>query len=178
MVSWQNLTWLFFHKIASVHNSKNDKYYKQFFEAFKVILPCSICRNHYNKMIENNKFDIEKNINNNNLFNWTIDMHNNVNINNGKSAWSYEKARRFYKSTYITTNLTKHFLLNYAFYNYRKGSEKTKQLINMTEAFIFIFPRENIRLKLIEFNNKFNINKQKYRKWVTAVLLIIKNHMR
>ena len=68
--------------------------------------------------------------------------------------------------------------MNYIYYNYRKGPEKTKNVIAMNESFIYLFPRHHIREKLIEFHKKFSVNRDNYKKWVTAILVIIQNGMK
>ena len=57
-MSWQNLTWLFFHKLTLNQEKGNNLYFKKFFGAFKSIIPCSICRDHYNEVIQNENQNI------------------------------------------------------------------------------------------------------------------------
>jgi hypothetical protein len=177
-MSWQNLTWLFFHKLTLNQEKGNNLYFKKFFGAFKSIIPCSICRDHYNEVIQNENQNISKNTEKMNLFNWTIDIHNNVNLMHGKRKWSYKEARKYYRSTFLTPTLTKEFIMQYIFYNYRKGPEKTRNLIEMTKALLYIFPRHHVRHKLIEFHKKFPVTKENYQKWITAILLIIRKEMK
>lgn len=178
MYSWQNLTWLFFHKLTLNQEEINKENFKKFFRTFKVIIPCSICRNHFNQQIQEKEKNIGLNVENMNLFNWTVDIHNQVNAMHGKRIWSHKEARKYYSSFFLTSGLVKKFLMHYIFYNYRKGPEKTKNIIEMNEAFIYLFPRHHIRQKLIEFHKKFPVNRDNYKKWVTALLIIIQNGMK
>ena len=75
--TWQNLTWLFFHKLSLNQAPNKNEYYILFFNSFKTILPCSFCRNHYIKMIEEDQNNLRKNINKKNEFNLSIDLLNN-----------------------------------------------------------------------------------------------------
>ena len=84
LLTWQILTWQVFHKISLNYNEKYRGKYIIFFESFKTIIPCSICRNHYISKLNGPNFNIENNINSNNLFNLTVDLHNSVNAKNKK----------------------------------------------------------------------------------------------
>ena len=79
---WGPFIWSLIHNIA--YKIPSDKYfviYKQFYINFyyslKNIIPCPICRNHYNTLINNNN-PVKCN-NKQSIIQWTIDIHNKVN---------------------------------------------------------------------------------------------------
>lgn len=54
---------------------------------------CSVCRTHALKYLKQNPPELKIN----NLFQWTVDFHNDVNHHKGKQVWSYTKAYNLYK---------------------------------------------------------------------------------
>ena len=174
---WQNATWLFFHKLSINQDMSKNSHYEKFFESFKILIPCSICRNHYNQMLNEKKFNLKNNIKNNNLFHLTVDMHNNVNTRTNKLIWDYQKARNHYNSFYLNFKDIKKFILIFVNFNYGKGPDKTQNLIKMIKSFTHIFPKYNCRQKLIEFQKTKELNKKNLIQWVTAYLLIIRYEM-
>ena len=47
MSDWHQLTWKFFHKISLYYDPLYKDYYITFFESFKKLIPCKVCRYHY-----------------------------------------------------------------------------------------------------------------------------------
>ena len=170
--SWQNLTWIIFHKVTLNTNHEFNYKYEEFFDCFRIIIPCSICRNNYNDKLNSDNLSVKNNYNN--LFNWTIDLHNSVNNKTGKPSWDHDKARQYYLKLYLSSSMIKSFLFNYIRYNYLKGPLKTEKLISMISCFIHIIPRHGLRNNLVQFYNKFNLNRENFKKWISAALLINK----
>ena len=123
--SWQPLTWIIFHTLALNYNDLYREHYITFFNTFKVIIPCSICRGHYNQHISKENMIIENNMNKERIFEWTVDLHNSVNISHKKRVWSYDEARNFYNLNNFNNKLFKSFLYEYIKLNYKKTPEKT-----------------------------------------------------
>ena len=98
MTEWQRITWHLFHTISLNYNEKYNDQYIKFFNTFKVIIPCRICRNHYIQNINKENMQIENNINSDRIFNWTIDLHNSVNKMHRKKTWTYDNARNYYQN--------------------------------------------------------------------------------
>lgn len=92
---------------------KND--YKQFFLLLKTVLPCTKCAIHYKYNLEQLPLTNEI-LNNKQLFiKWVIDLHNSVNLLNGKPIINYEIALELIKKS----STCKHDLFNYTlFYLY------------------------------------------------------------
>lgn len=177
MYIWQHVTWLFFHKLSINQNPNKNIHYENFFNSFKTLIPCGMCRNHYINMVNQESYNIKKYTTDNKLFDLTVDMHNNVNRRTLKRHWNYINARKHYNSLYLDYYTIKRFLLTYIYHNYKKGPEKTNQLFIMIKSFTHIFPRNGCRNKLINYLKVIKPNKDNFEKWITAYLIIIKNEL-
>ena len=92
---WGPHGWKFLHFVALGYpNNPSDidkQNYKNFFTLVGDILPCSLCSNHYKENLIKypiNDKVLEDKIN---LLNWTIDIHNEVNLTNNKEQITYDK---------------------------------------------------------------------------------------
>lgn len=101
---WGPGAWKFIHSVALTYPNKPSeeikKHYYDFFENLQYILPCPKCRNNYKDHL--NKFSLTNALENNiKLFNWTVDVHNEVNKLNNTKIYSYNEALSLYldKST-------------------------------------------------------------------------------
>lgn len=140
-MEWHQLTWNIFHKISLYYDDTYKNYYLTFFESFKKIIPCEMCRKHYINNINNNFY---KSINEGNIFEWTIDLHNNINASNNKRLWTYNEAKEFYKNNDIDLKI---FMYKYI-KNFRY-KENIDPLINMIKTIPYIY---------YEYNKKRNNN--------------------
>lgn len=71
---------------------------KDFLCNLSVTIPCKNCSRHYNKYIQNHRENLQKICSDkNNLINFLIDIHNEVNKRNNKPVLSYEDAKNLYK---------------------------------------------------------------------------------
>jgi len=97
---WGPSAWTFLHYITlgyptcPTEEQKNN--YKQFFYSLQNILPCEKCKEHFSNNIS--KIPLTDDILNSKekLFNWLVDIHNQVNIITGKKELSYEEAFKIY----------------------------------------------------------------------------------
>ena len=111
---WGPHGWYFLHSITLAYpdNPTNDDkmYHKNFFESLKNILPCEKCRNHYDQTLTT--YPIEKHLENKeSLFKWLVDVHNRVNIDNGKREYSYDEVTKLYENMY-SKNKNGYFISN------------------------------------------------------------------
>ena len=92
---WGPHGWKFIHFISLGYPrqpSDDDKNnYKNFFNMIPNILPCTICSNHFKENLI--KYPLTDDIMNDRikLLNWSIDMHNEVNLINDKPIIDYEQ---------------------------------------------------------------------------------------
>jgi hypothetical protein len=92
---WGPHGWKFIHFISLGYPRKptdDDKNnYKNFFNMIPNILPCSICSNHFKENLI--KHPLTDDIMNDRikLLNWSIDMHNEVNLITNKQIIDYEQ---------------------------------------------------------------------------------------
>jgi ATP-dependent Zn protease len=95
---WGTPGWKFIHIVALSYPdnpSNNDKInYKNFFTNLENILPCKICANHYKENLIKHKLTDYVLSSSDELFNWTVRMHNEVNILNNKQVIDYDTARQ------------------------------------------------------------------------------------
>ena len=92
---WGPHGWKFMHYVALAYPTKptleQKNEYKTFFESIQNILPCGLCSHNYKKHLKELPIDdsvLESNIT---LLKWTIDMHNKVNVLNGKREYNSEE---------------------------------------------------------------------------------------
>jgi len=93
--TWGPHGWKFIHYVALAYPTKptqeQKNEYKIFFESIQNILPCGLCSHNYKKHLKELPIDdkvLESNIT---LLKWTIDMHNKVNVQNGKREYTSEE---------------------------------------------------------------------------------------
>jgi hypothetical protein len=172
---WQPITWIFFHSLSLEYDDSYKEYYLKFFETFKTIIPCKICRNHYNENIDKDEFNLANNINKDRIFNWTIDLHNNVNKMHKKKIWSYDEAKLYYTKNKLNNNMLKYLIYSYIKTNFRKNPNKTGELINMIKLIPYVYPEIEKKKKLIDFAEKFELKRENFKKWIFAFIIILKS---
>ena len=68
---------------------------KEFYESLKILIPCPICKEHYNTHME--KYPISPHLDNrNDLFRWTVLLHNEVNKLLKKPPFTETQAIQYY----------------------------------------------------------------------------------
>lgn len=174
MTEWQRITWIFFHTLTLNYNEQYRDKYIEFFDTFKTIIPCKICRNHFIENINKENMSIEGNMNNDRIFKWTIDLHNSVNKMHHKKIWSYDDARNFYTNNNFNNKVLKFFVFQYIRGNFRKGPEKTNQLLRMMSILPYLHPDEDKRNRLIDFKEKFELNRDTIKNWLLAFVMLTK----
>jgi hypothetical protein len=171
---WQPLTWILFHTIALNYNDNYKNEYYNFFDTFKTIIPCKICRDHYIGNISKEDMNFDNNINIDKIFNWTVDLHNIVNKMNHKKVWSYEEARKNYENNTMNHKMLKFFLFEYIRANFKKNPSKTTELLKMIKTIPYVLPDSDKKNMLIEFKEKFELNRNTLKQWLLTFLIILK----
>jgi hypothetical protein len=175
MTEWQRITWHILHTISLHYNDTYRNEYIIFFDCLKTIIPCRICRNHYIQNINKENMQIEDNINSDRIFNWTIDLHNSVNKMHHKKLWNYNESRNYYQEHNFNNKIFKFFIYEYIRANFKKNFDKTTSLFKMINTLPYIYPYEEKRNKLIDFKEKFELNRDNIKKWLYAFLIILKS---
>lgn len=97
---WGPSGWKFMHYITFAYpdspTDEDKENMKNFFISVSKVLPCKKCRNNFKKHTE--KYPLTEEIleSRYNLTRWLIDIHNEVNIMNGKKTVTYEEALEIY----------------------------------------------------------------------------------
>ena len=100
---WGPHAWQFLHSITLSYPdnpSESDREnHSQFFNMLKDILPCEKCRIHYAQNLQT--YPIENYLESKeSLFRWLVDIHNRVNVDNGKREYSYDEVTELYEKMY------------------------------------------------------------------------------
>jgi FAD-linked sulfhydryl oxidase len=90
---WGNEGWHFIHFVALNYPDKpteaNKKTYLMFLETLQFTLPCEGCQFNWSEKLKKHPPNLESR---KDFFEWTVDMHNQINETNGKPKISYDKA--------------------------------------------------------------------------------------
>jgi len=101
---WGPSGWFFLDSVCLSYPNKptniEKKYYKNFFNSFPYILPCEKCRCHFNKYLKSNPLDENILKSKDNLVEWFLKAHNNVNKINDKKKISLEEMFFYYNNKY------------------------------------------------------------------------------
>ena len=107
---WGPPAWTFLHTVTynyPENPSDNDKKnYHNFFMTLQHVLPCEKCKGHYKQNIQ--KYDLNNSLDNrDDLVKWLIDLHNEVNRDNGKRVWSYSEVYNKYDNLHNSNLVNK-----------------------------------------------------------------------
>ena len=107
---WGPSAWTFLHTITynyPENPTDNDKKnYHNFFMNLQHVLPCKKCQAHYTENIQ--KYDLNNSLDNrDDLVKWLIDLHNDVNRDNGKRVWSYSEVYNKYDNLHNSNLVNK-----------------------------------------------------------------------
>ena len=160
---WGPIIWNMYHTFAINYistNNNNIDLYLNFINCLGYILPCDVCRTHYNYII-NDIFPLEKDeIKKEKLFKYTYEIHKLINDTLNKKNISYKKAYSIHKNT---NNKDILFIIKTIYLNleYKSMSFYTyDKIYNFFISFCKLYPEKNIRIKLkkiIESTNFENI---------------------
>ena len=113
---WGPSGWLFMHSISfqypenPTEEDKNN--YKVFFESLKNTIPCPKCREHYSENLKQKPIQLNSR---DELIQWVIDIHNEVNKKNSKKIYSRQEVEKLYLSKFnysIKENSTENSSMN------------------------------------------------------------------
>lgn len=99
---WGSHLWYYLHYSAAKYplnpSPQQAKQMEDWLCSLPITIPCRKCSVHYNQYINSHKSELNGICKNKDrLFEFLVDIHNEVNKKNGKPIMSYENARRMYK---------------------------------------------------------------------------------
>jgi hypothetical protein len=105
---WGKYVWMSLHLIAlgyPINPTQEDKNaYKNFFNDFYKVIPCVDCAHHYKTNLNDVPLTDTVFSSRNNIFDWTIEIHNKVNVMLGKPVISKEHAYNIFTNQIIAQN--------------------------------------------------------------------------
>jgi hypothetical protein len=101
---WGPHGWIFLHSITLNYpenpSSQDKKEMKNFFEALRYALPCDKCAKNLRKHMRDIPLTDDILNSRDKFINWLIDIHNEVNKENGKRVLSHRDARQRIEKSY------------------------------------------------------------------------------
>ena len=162
--SWGPYAWYFLHHLTL--HKVDVKTFKEFIRYFHRCIPCPLCKNNFYVKLKN----LDRHTDD--LFRWTVIIHNNVNRTSYKRVLSIEEAsrkHRGYNKKMILRFLKEFYHSNI---NYNKDN-----YINMLKKIGYMYPNETVRKKLIEFmEDKRILRSNKKLQWIYVFINIIKTN--
>ena len=100
---WGPKFWFSLHSVSMTYPfypDEADKHrYKSFYELLEYVLPCVLCRVNYSKNIRSHPID--KHLQDRkSLVNWVLDVHNMVNVENGKPTMTLNELLNNYQTMF------------------------------------------------------------------------------
>ena len=97
---WGPKFWFTLHTVSFEYpinpTQQDKKIYYNYYDSYKYLLPCSVCRKNYK--INLKELPLINSLNSRrDLVHWVIDIHNKVNTETGKRLYSYEEAIKLYE---------------------------------------------------------------------------------
>ena len=80
-----------------VLDSMQQVQYRSFFMSLPYVIPCTNCSDHFKKVLQTLPVD-NKLTGKDDLFRWSVDVHNNVNARLNKPIIAYEDAYNYWKT--------------------------------------------------------------------------------
>jgi len=100
---WGPHAWMFLHSITFTYPHEPDfkvkKHFLNFFDNLKNIIPCEICKKHYINNLQKHPL-IDSLNSKEDLIKWLVNIHNEINIINGKRVWTYDEVVEHYDKLY------------------------------------------------------------------------------
>ena len=111
---WGPPAWTFLHTVTfnyPENPTEDDKRnFYNFFDSLQHVLPCEKCKGHYKQNIQ--KYNLKNNLGSRQeLVKWLIDLHNDINKDNGKPVWSYSEVYNKYQNMYKSGSLMNKVLI-------------------------------------------------------------------
>jgi|14_taG_2_1085336.scaffolds.fasta_scaffold94931_2 hypothetical protein len=92
---WSSHVWQVLHNMSFGDFQKREVVI-EFIEYLPKVMDCKLCKKHYIEYINsNNPRDSDD------LFKWTVDLHNHVNKKLNKKLWTLDEATEKYKWTFL-----------------------------------------------------------------------------
>lgn len=181
---WGPRLWYLLHKITYKYPNKitnNTKlFYLKYFKKIVNIIPCPFCSTHFQKEIEDNH--LLNNLENRQLLiDWFKNLHNQINLSNGKRVYTGFELDMLYEQTNFNHNYFNELII---YLNYLANA-------NIIEKSVFIYwilttykihPCEicklNSRYYFVQNDiSKMDwLNKDILQNWVIKLININKNH--
>lgn len=166
---WGPRQWYWYHRMSYNAPEKCSlpvqKDYLESLVLMTKLLPCMDCYDHFNKICQNKKIDFNTR---ENMIDWFIDVHNQVNKRLGKPNFSRENANELYqkKIDHLKLNQYIQYQCNRAIY----GHTSFELVVKLMNKLIELYPCKKCRKNLKKYLSQhplqyFGSNVVIFKKW-------------
>ena len=145
---WGPLFWNFLHSIPDSLTKDNVCYFNAMFKKMAYVIPCNICKEHYDRFYDKNKLEFTKN----KMKNWILQLHNSVNKKLGKKQYTISESNKIHKKINDTKFLN---LINYIIKKAIQDKISVFRFLNFIiffDAISEIYPNKKIRERFNDVN--------------------------
>lgn len=148
---WGPLFWNFLHSIPNNLTKDNACYFNAMFKKLSYVIPCNVCKEHYDKFRDENKLEM-RNITKIKMKKWILQLHNSVNLKLGKKEFTLKESNKVHKKINDTKFLN---LLNYIIKKALQDKISVFRFLNFMvffEVISEIYPNKKIRERFKDIN--------------------------
>uniref|UniRef100_A0A6C0J7D8 thiol oxidase n=1 Tax=viral metagenome TaxID=1070528 RepID=A0A6C0J7D8_9ZZZZ len=147
---WGPSLWYLIHTLSYTYDKNHKIHYQDFFNYLKIIIPCPVCREHYQSYITKTPIILDDK---NDIINWCFIFHNAVNKRLDNKSISIETCNTLYKK------VDNRIILNFLKIIMKEHIDHLFIFKKFLLILLKIYPDKNIR-------NQNNINKIKNAKGI------------
>ena len=144
---WGKFGWYVLHSTSYMYDPSKKDLYREFLNLSKIVLPCPICRFHFQQKIEKIGSELDSR---DQYINWVIGAHNSVNRMYGKRNFSRKEVDKMYLNDdgvliidYKFYFVYFRFIIEEAFNPFKRGKRDVKWFIEYFQKIVEVIVRED-----------------------------------
>jgi hypothetical protein len=182
---WGKFGWYVLHSTSYMYEPSKKGIYEEFLNLSKIVLPCPICRFHFQQKIEKKGDALESR---DKYINWLIEAHNSVNRMYGKKTFNREEVDKIYLNgegilgvDYKFYFIYFRFIIEEAFNPFKRGKRDVKWFIQYFQKITEVIVREDrvkvpINSLLDVYRLGYYLSNIEFEKFNELVMKIVKKY--
>jgi hypothetical protein len=149
---WGNNLWYSIHILAMTYIPENKGYYAVFFNSLQHLISCLKCKKEFSRYLRRYPPNF------NNLKQWTVDLHNNVNQRLKKKIYTNEEITNLYYDSSSKLKPINYIKFDYMISHFVSHSNNLEHCKRFFNTISYIHPSPIVRNKLTHVFKKTNLN--------------------